>query len=74
MRKLDDANFVDVGFFLHDDGKRLPINGVKYFRRSLFALDDVGTKRSAVDCEAELLFDAGGDNLVVDDEGSRRRK
>ena len=72
MRKLDDANLVGVGPFLHGGGNRIPIDGVKYLRRPLLALDDVGTKSSADRREADLLFHGGGENLVVNNEGGRK--
>ena len=72
MRDIEDANLVDIGFFHHGGGKRVLIDGVKYLRRPLLALDDVGTKSSADRREADLLFHGGGENLVVNNEGGRK--
>ena len=73
MIKLDDANLVGVRLFCHVGGNRVPIGKAKYLWRPLLLLDDVGMKSSAVGYKVDLLFDSGGDNLAVDDEGGSQR-
>ena len=74
MRKFDDSNLVGVGLFFRGGGNIVPIDRVKYLRRLLLLIDDVGSKISAVGYKVDLLLYISGDNLAVNDEGGRRRR